>query len=477
MGKVDTLEKIEVEPILFQKGDTRIALYGIGYIKDERFNLAFEKKQIKFLKPEGEWFNILVIHQTKERGAAIGMNKRAYVKEKILPSFFNLVVWGHEHECIPIIKQCTYTGSHILYTGSTVVTSLIDSEAKPKHCFILNLKKMDFSLEPIPLKTARPFVYDQIELAHSGIPNDDVSIEKYIGDYIDSILAQASMEREELAERSGVDLSTNTLAPLLRLKVEYTGYSVINLRRLTKNLEERIANWQRDFIKFYKRPIKSATEIKEDTIFDTVNVKEMEDPTEKQLDLLIEKKLAERCTDNVIDTKKFMEVIERAAKRNDAGHTIEGTWKKIFIEINKFGNKIFCEKVKEFEPFKGITLEDTYYSIVKNLLNIDMEELQREIREGAYVENKEDKNNSVKFIEDSKVVPMTDIVSNGEFEGGLRVGKKAITKEHKLKRKAYLIDRGDSNKRLKTDNESKDLLDGMTEGKKRVLPSFEFTKK
>ena len=47
-GKVDCLEKIEVEPILFQKGETRIALYGIGYVKDERLNLAFEKKQIKF---------------------------------------------------------------------------------------------------------------------------------------------------------------------------------------------------------------------------------------------------------------------------------------------------------------------------------------------------------------------------------------------------------------------------------------------
>ena len=87
-GKVETLEKIEVEPILFQKGQTRIALYGIGYIKDERFNLAFEKKQIKFWRPQGEWFNILVLHQTKERGAAIGMNKRAYIKEKTIPSFF-----------------------------------------------------------------------------------------------------------------------------------------------------------------------------------------------------------------------------------------------------------------------------------------------------------------------------------------------------------------------------------------------------
>eukprot|EP00826_Nyctotherus_ovalis_P047848 TRINITY_DN5572_c0_g2_i1.p1 TRINITY_DN5572_c0_g2~~TRINITY_DN5572_c0_g2_i1.p1 ORF type:complete len:478 (-),score=181.27 TRINITY_DN5572_c0_g2_i1:128-1561(-) len=477
MGKVETLDKIEVEPILFQKGGTRIALYGIGYIKDERFNLAFENKQIKFLRPEGDWFNILIIHQTKERGTAIGMNKRAYIQEKVLPKFFNLVIWGHEHECIPTVKQCAYTGSNILYTGSTVVTSLIDSEAKPKHCFVLNIKKLDFSIEAIPLKTARPFVYDQIELGHTGIANDEVSIENYIGDYIDSVLTQASMEREELAARSGVDLCSGNLAPLLRLKVEYSGYSVINLRRLTKSLEGRIANWQRDFIKFYKRPVRTVSESRKEVMFSEANVKEIEDPTEKQLDLLIERKLQERCGDSVIDTKKFMEVVERASKRNDAGHTIEGTWKKIFTEINKFGKKIICEKVKELEPFKGMTLEGTYDSIVKNLLNIDMEELQKEIKEDLLSRNKDEKDDSANFAEESKIAPMSDIIANGEFGGKLKVGKQALSKTYKLRRKAYLTDKGNDKRFKKDEDGGLNSLKEMGEGKKRILPLFEFAKK
>jgi double-strand break repair protein MRE11 len=42
-GKVTNIEKIEVKPILFEKGETKLAIYGIGHMNDERLNLAFEK--------------------------------------------------------------------------------------------------------------------------------------------------------------------------------------------------------------------------------------------------------------------------------------------------------------------------------------------------------------------------------------------------------------------------------------------------
>ena len=63
------IEDIVVSPILFTKGKTNIALYGIGHMKDERLNLAFERDKIKFDRPldktgrpERSYFNILVIH-------------------------------------------------------------------------------------------------------------------------------------------------------------------------------------------------------------------------------------------------------------------------------------------------------------------------------------------------------------------------------------------------------------------------------
>lgn len=53
-GKVVNIEQIEVVPLLFEKGDTKIAIYGIGHMKDERLNLAFEQDRIKFKRPKGE---------------------------------------------------------------------------------------------------------------------------------------------------------------------------------------------------------------------------------------------------------------------------------------------------------------------------------------------------------------------------------------------------------------------------------------
>lgn len=83
-GKVKNIEKIEVTPILLTKGKTKVALYGIGHMKDERLNIAFENKQIKFKRPiqgTDEWFNILVLHQNKFKGLHLGAKQRDSIME------------------------------------------------------------------------------------------------------------------------------------------------------------------------------------------------------------------------------------------------------------------------------------------------------------------------------------------------------------------------------------------------------------
>ena len=227
--KVDSLEKIYVQPILLEKGRTRIALYGIGYMKDERLNLAFEKGLIAFKRPEGDWFNLLVLHQSKERGSVVGNNK-AFVRPKNLPEFFHLVLWGHEHECITSPQKCEQTGSYLLYMGSTIVTSLIDSEAKAKHCFVVDILDKRFRVTPIALKTARPLLYGQIELAQCGLKDiSETEVERCIEGKVAKLLSKLKEQREEADDELG-------LPPLLRLKVEHTGFPVINMRGLGKKL-------------------------------------------------------------------------------------------------------------------------------------------------------------------------------------------------------------------------------------------------
>ena len=116
-GKVTNIEDIEVVPILLRKGSTKIALYGIGNMKDERLNMAFENKKIKFkrpLKDKDQWFNILVLHQNKYKGMHLGVSRRNSITEGMIPKFFHLVVWAHEHESIPQVFECHETGVHFL---------------------------------------------------------------------------------------------------------------------------------------------------------------------------------------------------------------------------------------------------------------------------------------------------------------------------------------------------------------------------
>lgn len=51
---------------------------------------------MKFLRPENieNCFNILVLHQNRAAHTRHGS-----IPENKLPSFFDLVFWGHEHEC------------------------------------------------------------------------------------------------------------------------------------------------------------------------------------------------------------------------------------------------------------------------------------------------------------------------------------------------------------------------------------------
>lgn len=73
-GRQDEVDNIKINPILIQKGDTKVALYGMGSMRDERLNRMWQGKKVKFLRPEvgggdddddekGGWFNIFTLHQ------------------------------------------------------------------------------------------------------------------------------------------------------------------------------------------------------------------------------------------------------------------------------------------------------------------------------------------------------------------------------------------------------------------------------
>ena len=96
-GKINNYEEFDLYPILFVKNNTKIALYGIGYIKDERLYLALQNKKVNFHRPEDykNWFNILIVHQNRFKGHGdmnMNVSLNRFIIAKLDFIFINLEV-------------------------------------------------------------------------------------------------------------------------------------------------------------------------------------------------------------------------------------------------------------------------------------------------------------------------------------------------------------------------------------------------
>ena len=52
-----------------QKGPVKLALYGLGSIRDERLHRTFLNQNVKMLIPKEDpesWFNVFVLHQNRQ---------------------------------------------------------------------------------------------------------------------------------------------------------------------------------------------------------------------------------------------------------------------------------------------------------------------------------------------------------------------------------------------------------------------------
>eukprot|EP00058_Branchiostoma_floridae_P007691 XP_002593179.1 hypothetical protein BRAFLDRAFT_120149 [Branchiostoma floridae] len=77
-GQHPSLEQVEMTPMLLQKGRTKLALYGLGSIRDERLHRMFVRKSVTMLRPrenQDEWVNVLTFHQNRAEEEHTG-NKR-----------------------------------------------------------------------------------------------------------------------------------------------------------------------------------------------------------------------------------------------------------------------------------------------------------------------------------------------------------------------------------------------------------------
>jgi double-strand break repair protein MRE11 len=259
-GKTASVDDITMVPILLRKGETKLALYGLGGIRDERLHRTFLQKKVKMMRPldtdDSSWFSMLILHQNR-----VPHGPTNYIPETFLDDFLDLVVWGHEHEsmaCDPTV--CTQRGFMVCQPGSSVATSLCEGEAKRKHAVILSVTGTDFETTAIPLKTVRPFMTKDVALRDAIpriAPADANAINKFLCDQVDDMIAEV-ME-DHVAEPP--------MLPLIRLRVDCAlpfdapsgeppgkavPYAIVNPQRFGQQYTNRVAN-PRDILHYLRR--------------------------------------------------------------------------------------------------------------------------------------------------------------------------------------------------------------------------------
>lgn len=155
MGKVDLpigeeeakSKGIAIKPVMLRKGNSKLAMYGIGNVKDQRLHFELRSNRVRMFMPKDkkDWFNILLLHQNRFVLAAlyyfecspillfrVPHGPQQSVPEGMFDNNLDLVVWGHEHDCRVDPEQVPGKRYKISQPGSSVATSLSEGEAIEK---------------------------------------------------------------------------------------------------------------------------------------------------------------------------------------------------------------------------------------------------------------------------------------------------------------------------------------------------------
>ncbi|RSH93640.1 meiotic recombination [Saitozyma podzolica] len=297
---------IRIRPVLLRKGDTHLAMYGVGNVKDARMHYELRSNRVKMFMPEGgevaeeEWFNMLLVHQNRwvestpraigtvdglARGGArpaddlrVKHGPQQSVPEGMFDDSIKLVVWGHEHDCRIWPEKVEGKDYYITQPGSSVATSLAPGEALPKHVGILSIQGSQFQIAEIPLKTVRPFELDEVVLSEAAAIevnkmslDDKDSITAFLRGKVEELIAQAKQKWKETHGNV-----KDMMLPLIRLKVETSdAKEMTNPVRFGQDFVGRVAN-PRDILQYYRR--KKAAERKSKNLPDAPD---MEDEDEE----------------------------------------------------------------------------------------------------------------------------------------------------------------------------------------------------
>lgn len=389
--------EVKIRPILIRKGNVKLALYGLGNIRDERMCRLFSSpKGVEWARPASsaiadidDWVNLFILHQNR---VAHVQGAKNIVKESHLPKFLDVVVWGHEHECIskPWVRRLVYLAMFwcfiysfsslyylqsslmsgeafsVLQPGSSVATALSEGESKRKHVFVLEIVEGKWRTIEIPLETVRPLAFDSVVLASqpSVNPGNPDTVQEFLTKKVEEMIEKAKLERGNESPE----------LPLIRLRVDYSGFSTINTQVFAHQFVNKVANPQ-DIVLWQKPPKrvirKTASSKKETTLM----------VGEKNMETLIGEHLHE--------TLKLLPAIELTHALNeyvqkDERMALADTVKKVLTETTKEAKKATqCKDVDSIqnEQHKELIAEAIESAAGRRKNRIEADELVKRAKE------------------------------------------------------------------------------------------------
>lgn len=187
-----------------------------------------------------------------------------FLPEEFLPELLDMVIWGHEHECLIDPRYNASMNFHVMQPGSSVATSLMPGEAVPKHVAVLSITGRDFKVDTIRLKTVRPFVMREIILSEeeqamklAKKANNRTQLTEFLTSIVDDMIKQANEEWKAAQEDEGPEDDEVPPLPLIRLRVEYTApeggnFDCENPQRFSNRFTKKVANVE-NVVQFYRK--------------------------------------------------------------------------------------------------------------------------------------------------------------------------------------------------------------------------------
>ncbi|KAL5338274.1 Mre11 DNA-binding presumed domain-containing protein [Aspergillus crustosus] len=329
-GRTPESDNIQLKPVLLQKGRTKLALYGMSNVRDERLFRTFRDGKVKFFRPSiqrDDWYNLICVHQNHHAYTETG-----YLPENFLPEFLDLVIWGHEHECLINPRINPETKFRVMQPGSSVATSLVPGEAVAKHVSILSISGKEMKNEPIRLKSVRPFVMREIVLSEekgaqklARKENNRTEVTRFLMTIVEELIEEAKADWLELQGDQAEDEELEVPLPLVRLRVETStpeggSYDCENPQRFSNRFVGKVANVN-DVVQFHRKKKGATSSRNKDNELDEASISHLSTLDTVKVEQLVREFLAAQSL-SILPQNSFGDAVSQFIDKDDK-HAME----------------------------------------------------------------------------------------------------------------------------------------------------------